>query len=68
MLKNGIGDGFSVCCNFSIATHWIDQLFNQNPAVCCNFPSFPLRYQHDLLSPSHQEGRKDNCGKRWAFD
>ena len=49
-------------------TRWIDQLFNQNPTVCCNFPSFPLRYQHDLLSPSHQEGRKENCSKRWDFD
>ena len=63
--KNGIGDGFFVCCNFSIVTRWIDQLFNQNPT---NFPSFPLRYQHDLLSPSHKEGRKENCSKRWDFD
>ena len=23
-------------------THWIDQLFNQNPTICSNFPSFPL--------------------------
>ena len=66
--KNGIGDGFSVCYNVSIVTRWIDQLFNLNPTVCCNFPSFPPRYQHDLISPSHQEGRKENCSKRWDLD
>ena len=43
-----------------------------NPTICCNFPSFPPRYQHDLLSPSHQEGRKENystcCNFDWTAD
>ena len=27
----------------------------------CNLPSFPPGYQHDLFSPSHKEGRIENC-------
>ena len=66
--KNGIGDDFSICCNFSIVTHWIDQLFNQNPTVCCNFPSFPPGEREKVGHAGSKEGRKENCSKQWDFD
>ena len=66
--KNGIGDGFSVCCNFSIMSRWIDQLFNQNPTVCCNFPSFPPGEMEKVGHAGSEEGRKENCSKQWDFD
>ena len=66
--KNGIGDGFTVCCNFSIVTRWMDQLFNQSPTVCCNFPSFPPGEREKVGHAGSEEGRKENCSKRWDFD
>ena len=66
--KIGIGDEWPVCCNFSIVTRWIDQLFNQNPTVCCNFPSFPPGEGEKVGHAGSKEGRKENCSKRWDFD
>ena len=66
--KNGIGDGFSICCNFSIMSRWIDQLFNQNPTNCCNFPSFPPGEREKVGHAGSEEGRKENCSKRWDSD
>ena len=66
--KNGIGEGWTICCNFSIVLRWIDQLFNQNPTVCCNCPSFPPGEREKVGHAGSEEGRKENCSKRWDFD
>ena len=62
--KNGIGDGFSICCNFSIYI----ELFNINPTICCNCPSFPPGEREKVGHAGSEEGRKENCSKRWDFD
>ena len=66
--KNGIGDEWPVCCNFSIVTRQIDQLFNQNPTICCNFASFPPGEREKVGHAGSEEGRKENCSKWWDFD
>ena len=66
--KNGDGEGCPTFCNFSIMQLWIDQLFNQNYSMYCNFPFFSPCYQHDLLFPSGQEGRKENYSTCCNFD
>ena len=43
-------------------------LFNQNPSICCNFPSFPPGEREKVGHAGSEEGRKENCSKWWDFD